>query len=269
MKNKGLATPYLVWMVIFTVVPLGIVVWYAFTDSIPGAFTFGNIARMGTYLPIFLKSVWLAILSAFICLFIGYPVAYTIANAAPGKQRFLYMLVMLPMCMSFLLRTLAWVALLEDTGIINNFIRSIGLQPLPLIRNDGAVVLGMVYNYLPYMIMPLYTVLLKLDPRLTEAAEDLGCRPSQVFSRVTLPLSVPGIISGFTMVFVPAVSTFYISQKMGSSGTTLIGDVIESQFKAAYNPNLGAALSLVLMVLVLACVAVMNRFSDGEEVATI
>jgi len=127
----------------------------------------------------------------------------------------------------------------------------------------------MVYNYLPYMIMPLYTVLIKLDPRLTEAAEDLGCRPAEVFTRVTLPLSVPGIISGFTMVFVPAVSTFYISQKMGSSGTTLIGDVIESQFKAAYNPNLGAALSLGLMVLVLACVAVMNRFSDGEEVATV
>ena len=269
MKTKGLAAPYLVWMVIFTVVPLGIVVWYAFTDSITGAFTLGNIARMGTYLPIFLKSIWLAILSSFICLLIGYPVAYTIAAAPEGKQRFLYMLVMLPMCMSFLLRTLAWVALLEDTGIINNFIRSIGLQPLPLIRNDAAVVLGMVYNYLPYMIMPLYTVLLKLDPRLTEAAEDLGCRPAEVFTRVTLPLSVPGIISGFTMVFVPAVSTFYISQKMGSSGTTLIGDVIESQFKAAYNPNLGAALSLALMVLVLACVAVMNRFSDGEEVATI
>ena len=269
MKNKTLAAPYLVWMVIFTVVPLGIVVWYAFTDSITGEFTLANITRMGTYLPIFLKSVWLAILSAFICLVIGYPVAYTIAKAAPGRQRFLYMLVMLPMCMSFLLRTLAWVALLDDTGIINNLLRSVHLQPLPLIRNDGAVVLGMVYNYLPYMIMPLYTVLMKLDPRLTEAAEDLGCRPAEVFTRVTLPLSVPGIISGFTMVFVPAVSTFYISQKMGSSGTTLIGDVIESQFKAAYNPNLGAALSLALMVLVLLCVAVMNRFSDGEEVATI
>ncbi len=127
----------------------------------------------------------------------------------------------------------------------------------------------MVYNYLPYMIMPLYTVLVKLDPRLTEAAEDLGCTPAQVFGQVTLPLSVPGIISGFTMVFVPAVSTFYISQKMGSAGTTLIGDVIESQFKAAYNPNLGAALSLVLMVMVLVCIAVMNRFSDEEEVATI
>ncbi len=269
MRNKNLAAPYLVWMVIFTVVPLGIVVWYAFTDSITGAFTFGNIARMGTYLPIFLKSIWLAILSAFICLLIGYPVAWTIAQASPSRQRFLYMLVMLPMCMSFLLRTLAWVSLLDDTGIINNLIRSLGLRPLPLIRNDGAVVLGMVYNYLPYMIMPLYTVLLKLDPRLTEAAEDLGCRPAEVFTRVTLPLSVPGIISGVTMVFVPAVSTFYISQKMGSSGTTLIGDVIESQFKAAYNPNLGAALSLALMVLVLLCVAVMNRFSDGEEVATV
>ncbi len=179
------------------------------------------------------------------------------------------MLVMLPMCMSFLLRTLAWVALLDDTGIINGVVTSLGLQPLPLIRTDGAVVLGMVYNYLPYMIMPLYTVLVKLDSRLTEAAEDLGCTPAQVFGQVTLPLSVPGIISGFTMVFVPAVSTFYISQKMGSAGTTLIGDVIESQFKAAYNPNLGAALSLVLMVMVLVCIAVMNRFSDEEEVATI
>lgn len=269
MKNKSLAAPYLVWMVIFTVVPLGIVVWYAFTDSVTGAFTMGNMARMGTYLPIFLKSIWLAILSAVICLLLGYPVAYTIAHASQRSQRFLYMMVMLPMCMSFLLRTLAWVALLDDTGIINNLIRSIGLQPLPLIRTDAAVVLGMVYNYLPYMIMPLYTVLSKMDARLVEAAEDLGCKPAQVFANVTLPLSVPGIISGLTMVFVPAVSTFYISQKMGSSGTTLIGDVIESQFKAAYNPNLGAALSLVLMVLVLACVAVMNRVSDGEEVATV
>jgi len=269
MKSRSLATPYLIWMLIFTVVPLGIVVWFAFTDSVTGAFTLGNLARMGTYLPIFVKSLWLAVISSVICLAVGYPVAYYIAGTSPSRQRFFYMLVMLPMCMSFLLRTLAWVSLLEDTGIINNFIRSLGLQPLPLIRNDGAVVLGMVYNYLPYMIMPLYTVLIKMDDKLIEAAEDLGCTPTQVFARVTLPLSVPGIISGLTMVFVPAVSTFYISQKMGSSGTTLIGDVIESQFKAAYNPNLGAALSLVLMAMVLLCVAVMNRFSDGEEVATI
>ena len=269
MRSKDLAAPYLVGMAGFTIVPRGIVVWFAFTASVSGGFTLGNIARIGTYFPIFLKSIWLAVISSLICLLIGYPVAYYIAGCRPSRQRFLHMLVMLPMCMSFLLRTLAWVALLEDTGIITQFVGLLGLRPLPLIRNDGAVVLGMVYNYLPYMIMPLYTVLMKLDGRLVEAAEDLGCTPAQVFTRVTLPLSVPGIISGCTMVFVPAVSTFYISQKMGSSGTTLIGDVIESQFKTAYNPNLGAALSLVLMVLVLVCVAVMNRFSDGEEVATL
>lgn len=269
MKTKHLAAPYLVWMILFTVIPLGIVLVYAFTDSITGSFTFANLSRMGTYLPIFLKSVWLAIVSSVICVLLGYPVAYVIASAGPKAQRFLYMLVMLPMCMSFLLRTLAWVGLLSDTGIINQIVTALGLRPLPLIRNDGAVILGMVYNYLPYMIMPLYTVLVKLDHRLVEAAEDLGCPPAVVFTRVTLPLSVPGIISGITMVFVPAVSTFYISQKLGSSGSTLIGDVIESQFKAAYNPNLGAALSLVLMILVFACIAVMNRFSDGEEVVTL
>ena len=269
MKSKLLSAPYIVWMILFTLIPLCIVFYYALTDSITGEFTFANLTSMGTYLPIFLRSIWLSLFASLICLIIGYPVAYFIAQCKPLTQRFLEMLIMLPMCMSFLLRTLAWVALLDDTGIINGVITSLGLRPLPLIRTDGAVVLGMVYNYLPYMIMPLYTVLVKLDPRLTEAAEDLGCTPAQVFGQVTLPLSVPGIISGFTMVFVPAVSTFYISQKMGSAGTTLIGDVIESQFKAAYNPNLGAALSLVLMVMVLVCIAVMNRFSDEEEVATI
>jgi spermidine/putrescine transport system permease protein len=265
MKNKSLAAPYLVWMAIFTVVPLAIVVYYTFTDSITGAFTWKNIATLGTYLPIFVKSVWLALLATLICFVVGYPVAYFIATCSPSAQRILYMLVMLPMCMSFLLRTLAWVALLEDTGIINSLVTKLGLTPLPLIRTNGAVVLGMVYNYLPYMILPLYTVIMKIDHGLYEAAQDLGCGPGQTFARVVLPLSVPGIVSGFTMVFVPAVSTFYISQKLGSSGTTLIGDVIESQFKAAYNPNLGAALSLVLMVMILICVAVMNRVSGGSD----
>lgn len=268
-NNKLLACPYIIWMILFTIIPLGIVFYYALTDSITGQFTLANLSGMGTYLPIFLRSIWLSLFASLICLIIGYPVAYFIAQCKPLTQRFLEMLIMLPMCMSFLLRTLAWVGMLEDTGIINTLLQRIGIGPLPLIRTNGAVILGMVYNYLPYMIMPLYTVLVKLDPRLTEAAEDLGCTPAQVFGQVTLPLSVPGIISGFTMVFVPAVSTFYISQKMGSAGTTLIGDVIESQFKAAYNPNLGAALSLVLMVMVLVCIAVMNRFSDEEEVATI
>jgi len=269
MKTTKLAAPYIVWMVLFTVVPLGIVVYYAFTDSFTGQFTFDNILRIGTYMPIFIKSIWLALISTLVCLVIGYPVAYHIAGRPKRQQRWLYMLVMLPMCISFLLRTMAWVSLLDDTGIINHFISGLGLKPLPLIRNDAAVVLGMVYNYLPYMILPLYSVILKIDDRLVEAAQDLGCTPAQTFQKVIFPLSMPGIISGFTMVFVPAVSTFYISQKLGSSGTTLIGDVIESQFKAAYNPNLGAALSLVLMVLVFLCIAITHRVSDDGEVPLI
>ncbi len=269
MKTKALAAPYLVWMALFTIIPFAIVIYYAFTDSITGQFTLANIATLGIYFPIFLKSVWLALLATLICLVIGYPVAWYIAQCSPTAQRFLYMLVMLPMCMSFLLRTLAWVALLEDTGIINHFVSALGLKPLPLIRNDGAVILGMVYNYLPYMILPLYTVIMKIDKGLYEAAQDLGCGQGQTLARVVLPLSLPGIISGFTMVFVPAVSTFYISQKLGSSGTTLIGDVIESQFKAAYNPNLGAALSLVLMVMILLCMRVMNRVGGEEEMVMV
>ena len=265
MKSKLLSAPYIVWMVLFTLIPLCIVFYYALTDSITGGFTLANLASMGTYLPIFLRSIWLSLFASLICLIIGYPVAYFIAQCRPLTQRFLEMLIMLPMCMSFLLRTLAWVAMLEDTGIINNFIRSIGLTPLPLIRSNGAVILGMVYNYLPYMILPLYTVIMKIDNRLVEAALDLGCTPKQVFAKVVLPLSGPGILSGLTMVFVPAVSTFYISQKLGSTGTTLIGDVIESQFKTAYNPNLGAAMSLVLMILIFVCVAIMNRLGETDE----
>ena len=265
MKNKLLAAPYIVWMVLFTLIPLGIVFYYALTDSMTGQFTLANLASIGTYLPIFLRSIWLSLFASLICLVIGYPVAYFIAQCKPLTQRFLEMLIMLPMCMSFLLRTLAWVAMLEDTGIINNFIRAIGLSPLPLIRTNGAVILGMVYNYLPYMILPLYTVIMKIDRRLIEAASDLGCTPAQVFTKVILPLSGPGILSGITMVFVPAVSTFYISQKLGSTGTTLIGDVIESQFKTAYNPNLGAAMSLILMVLIFVCVSIMNHFGENED----
>ena len=269
MKRNRLLLSYTLWMTVFTLIPLGVVVFYAFTDSLTGAFTFENLSHLGTYLPIFLRSIFLSLASSAICLVIGYPVAYTIARATPSRQRLLSMLVMLPMCMSFLLRTLAWVAMLEDTGILNSWISALGLKPLPLIRNSGAVILGMVYNYLPYMITPLYTVMIKIDPRLIEAAQDLGCNQRQVFTRVVLPLSVPGIVSGLTMVFVPAVSTFYISQKLGSTGTTMIGDVIESQFKTAYNPNLGAALSLTMMVMIFLCIGFMNRFtSQDEEVMT-
>jgi len=266
-KNNSLllSTPYLLWMVVFTLIPLGVVTYYALTDPNTGVFTFQNIYQLGTYLPVLGQSVWYSLISAFICLLLGYPVAYYIAHRTPVVQKFLYMLVMLPMCMSFLLRTLAWVGLLQDTGIINNLLAALGLPRLQLIRTPGAVILGMVYNYLPYMILPLYAIIVKIDNRLIEAAEDLGCNGIQVFSRVVLPLSVPGILSGMTMVFVPAVSTFYISQKLGGTDTVLIGDVIERLFKQGNNANLGAALSLVLMILVFVCTSIMNRFGSDEE----
>ena len=268
MKNKLLALPYVLWMTLFTIIPLGIVLYFAFTDQSTETFSFSNILQMKDYGEVFLHSVALAAVAALICLIIGYPVAYFISTCKPSVQNFLYLMVMLPMCMSFLLRTLAWVALLANNGIINSFLTQIGLGALPLTGNNCAVVLGMVYNYLPYMIMPLYSVMVKIDPRLIEAAEDLGCTSMTTFTRVVLPLSVPGIISGFTMVFVPAISTFYISKQLGGTSTVLIGDVVETQFKSAYNPNLGAAISLVLMIIVFICVGIMGKFdkSDDEEV---
>ncbi len=266
-KNNSilLSTPYILWMVVFTLIPLGVVGYYALTDPATGEFTLQNLWDLEMYLPVLWQSILYSLVSAFICLLLGYPVAYYIAHRSPMAQKLLYMLVMLPMCMSFLLRTLAWKGLLQDTGIINNFLDAIGIGRLQLIRTPGAVILGMVYNYLPYMILPLYATIVKIDPRLIEAAQDLGCTPSQVFAKVTLPLSVPGILSGVTMVFVPAVSTFYISQQLGGTDTLLIGDAIERLFKQANNPNLGAALSLVLMLLVFVCTGIMNRFGGDDE----
>ena len=267
-KNKSLllSTPYILWMLVFTLIPLGVVAYYALTDPDTGAVTLRNLQDLGLFLPTLGASVGYAIVSALICLVLGYPVAYYIAHRKPLTQKILYMLVMLPMCMSFLLRTLAWVGLLETTGIINTVLGYVGIGPVTMIGTPGAVVLGMVYNYLPYMILPLYAIIVKIDRRLIEAAEDLGCNGVNVFARVVLPLSMPGILSGITMVFVPAVSTFYISQKLGGTDTMLIGDVIERQFKSAQNPNLGAALSLVLMILVFVCTGIMNRFGGDEEV---
>ena len=260
-----LSTPYILWMVVFTLIPLGVVCFYALTDA-AGNFTLANLMGLGAYLPVLWQSIVYSLAAAMICLLLGYPVAYYISHRSATTQKFLYMLIMLPMCMSFLLRTLAWVGLLQDTGIINDFLAALGLPRLQLIRTPGAVILGMVYNYLPYMILPLYSTICKIDRRLIEAAEDLGCTPVQVFSKVILPLSVPGILSGTTMVFVPAVSTFYISQKLGNPmDTVLIGDIIERLFKQANNPNLGAALSLVLMALVFICTGIMNRFGGNDE----
>lgn len=266
-KNKSLllSGPYIAWMLAFTLIPLGVVCYYALTDPDTGALSLSNLQDLGMYLPVLGNSIWYSLVSALICLLLGYPVAYYIAHRSETMQKILYMLVMLPMCMSFLLRTLAWVGILEDTGLINTLLGKLGIGQLHMIGTAGAVILGMVYNYLPYMILPLYSILVKIDPRLIEAAEDLGCTPRQVFTRVILPLSMPGILSGMTMVFVPAVSTFYISQKLGSTDTVLIGDVIERMFKQGNNPNLGAALSLVLMILVFVCTGIMNRFGGDEE----
>ena len=269
-KNNSvlLSTPYLLWMVAFTLIPLCVVGYYALTDPATGVFSLSNLRELGMYWDVLWESILYSLVSAFICLLLGYPVAYFIAHCSETTQKILYMLVMLPMCMSFLLRTLAWVGLLQDTGLINRVLQAIGLPQLQLIRTPGAVILGMVYNYLPYMILPLYAIIVKIDNRLIEAAEDLGCNGLHVFTKVVLPLSMPGILSGLTMVFVPAVSTFYISQKLGGTDTVLIGDVIERQFKQGNNANLGAALSLVLMLLVFVCTGIMNRFgnkNDGES----
>jgi spermidine/putrescine transport system permease protein len=266
-KNNSLliSTPYIIWMVVFTLIPLGVVAYYAFTDPATGAFTWDNILQIKDYLPALLRSVGYALSAAVICLVMGYPVAYYVSKRKPMTQKILYMLIMLPMCMSFLLRTMAWVGLLQDTGIINNFLEAVGLHRVQLIRTPGAVILGMVYNYLPYMILPLYTVLSKMDHRLIEAAEDLGCNGPQVFGRVILPLSIPGILSGFTMVFVPAVSTFYISQKLGGK-MKLIGDEIEEKY-ANFDFNGAAAIAFIMMVLLLVVMALLQHRATKRSVA--
>lgn len=265
MKSKFFAAPYIVWMVIFILVPLGTCAYFAFTDIHTGKLTLENIKAIGDYLPTFADSLWLAAISAVICLVLGYPVAYAIANARPSRQRFLILLVMLPMCMSFLLRTLALVAILEDTGLINQFLSMLGIGPVTLMRTPAAVVFGMVYNYLPYMILPLYTAMTKIDNSVVEAAQDLGANVFQILGRVLIPLSKPGIATGITMVFVPAVSTFIISRMLGGGANLLIGDLIELQFLGnSYNLNLGSAMSLVLMVIVLLCMSFTSSFDEEE-----
>ncbi len=263
-KSKLLSAPYTIWMVIFIVIPMLLVVWFAFTDK-SGHFTLENILSVGQYSNVFLRSIWLGAIATVISLLLGYPLAYIIAKMHAKRQSVMIMLVMLPMWMNFLLRTYAWMTLLEDNGLINAFLAAIGLPRLHLINTAGAVVLGMVYNYIPYMILPLYSVLTKIDGSVIEAAQDLGANERAVFFKVTIPLSMPGIISGVTMVFVPAVSTFIISKMLGGGGNLLIGDLIDMQFLgSAYNPNLGSAISLVLMVIILICMGIMNQFDDGE-----
>ena len=268
MKFRFSSVPYIVWSAIFVVVPLALVAVYGLTGT-DGSFTLANVAKVSDYTAVFVRSIWLSLLATAICLVIAYPLGFIMSRYNANNQRTLVMLVMLPMWTNFLLRTYAWMTLLENNGVINSLLEVLGIGPFKMIYTQGAVVLGMVYNYLPFMVIPLYSIMTKIEPYTLEAAGDLGANPWNTFTRVVLPLSIPGVTTGITMVFVPSISTFYISQKLGSSGTTLIGDVIESQFKTAYNPNLGAALSLILMVMIFICIGVMNRFGDEEEVVTL
>ena len=264
--KKLVSAPYLLWMAIFIIVPLIMVAYFALTDT-NGAFTLDNLAAVSQYSNIFIRSIWLAAVATVICLIIAYPLALILANTDKSYQSTVLMIVMLPMWMNFLLRTYAWMTLLGNNGVINHLLGLIGIGPLKLINTSGAVVLGMVYNYLPFMILPLYSVMVKIDKSVIEAASDLGCSGVATLFRVIVPLSLPGITSGVTMVFVPAISTFIISRMLGGGSNLLIGDLIEMQFLGnAYNPHLGAAISLVLMVIILVIMTVMNQFSPDDQV---
>jgi spermidine/putrescine transport system permease protein len=260
--QRILGTPYILWALIFIIVPLVIVVYYSFTDS-DGAFTLENIKNLAGYKEIFLISIEYSLIATVITLLISYPFAYIMSRKRESTQRIMMMLVMLPMWMNLLIRTYSWMNILEKNGIINNFLGLFGIEPLKMIGTPGAVIFGMIYNYIPYMILPIYSVMAKIEPSLLEAAEDLGSNGLSKLRRIILPLSMPGVVSGFTMVFVPSVSTFYISQKLGGK-IMLVGDAIEKQIQSLYNYNLGAALSLVLMVLILISMAIMKKFAGDS-----
>ena len=275
-------TPYSVWAALFIVVPLLFVAYYAFTDN-DFQFTFANITRVftatssvadesgaarevHTYLLIFMRSLKLAVISTFICLLMGYPAAYIISKASSRVQSILITLIMIPMWMNFLIRTYAWMTILQDTGILNGFLGMLGMRRIHIIGTESAVVIGMVYDYFPYMILPIYSVLAKMDVKLIEAARDLGCNGVGVLRRVIWPLSLPGVISGVTMVLIPSISTFYISQKLGNGKFYLIGDAIEGQY-AANNLHFAAAIAFILMVILLIGMAFMQRFANKRAAA--
>ena len=263
--QRFVAAPYTVWSVLFIVIPLVMVVYYTFTDG-SGAFTFDNINKLAEreYLSIFARSVAYAFLATIVCLLIAFPLAYFISQSKPRTQKLAIMLIMLPMWTNLVIRTYSLGNLIEDTGVINT---ALGLldDPIHMINTPFAVILGMVYNYLPFMVLPIYTVISKLDKNVIEASQDLGCNKFQVIMKVILPLSKSGIVSGITMVFVPAISTFYISKKLGGTDNRLIGEVIEDSFLNSENWNFGSAISFILMIIIMFSIAVINKFSDDEE----
>ncbi len=260
------AAPHIVWSILFIIAPLIFVVYYTLTD-LNGEFTTENITRLftGNYVQIFVNSLCLALIATVICLVLAYPLAYILSGMKERRQKIMILLIMLPLWMNFLITTYSWMTLLEDTGVINTLLGKVGLGPVHMINTPGAIICGMVFCFLPYMILPIYSVMAGIDVKLVEAARDLGCSDRQVITRVIMPMSLSGVISGVTMVFVPSVSTFYISQKLGGGSYQLIGDTIESYFTGtAINFHFGAALSMVLMILILISMAVMNHYTDGH-----
>lgn len=277
--KKSFAYPYGVWLAVFILAPILMVVVYAFHNA-DGGFTLHNFSYLPGYLPIFGRSFWLAFLSTVVCLALGYPMAYLMSRLSASKQSLCMMLIMLPMWINFLLRTYAWMSILENNGFINQFFRFIGLiaflqshfgyslDYIPLINTQGAIVLGMVYNFLPFMVLPIYNVLIKIDSNVINAARDLGANPVQTFCKVIFPLSIPGVISGITMVFVPALTTFVISDLLGGGKILLIGNVIEQSFKQNSNWHVGSGLSLVLMVFIIASMALVAKYDNEDGGAT-
>ena len=264
-----IAYPYLVWMIIFILVPLLLIVFYGFTKTTDQGivFTLDHFKRFfePIYIMVLLRSLYLALICTVICLLLGYPLSLILASKEYRHKRVLVLLVVIPMWMNFLLRTYAWLTLLEKNGVINTFISFFGLPKMELLYNQGAVVLGMVYNFLPFMVLPIYSVLIKIDKSIIEAAEDLGADSKTIFGKIILPLSLPGIVSGITMVYMPAVTTFVISRLLGGGQFTLIGNLIEQQFVYTGEWGFGSALSIVMMILILFSMAIMSRYEKERE----
>lgn len=263
------ASPYIVWSTLFIVIPLIIIVFFSFTQETASgySFTLENFKRVlnSQYVSVFRRSLVLAFQSTVLCLILGYPVAYFISKMKSNRRNILIMLFIVPMWMNFLLRTYAWLPILGKNGVINNFLSAIGLNTINILYTDAAVLLGMVYNFLPFMILPIYTVLIKMDNSLIDAAADLGANKRQIFTRIIFPLSMPGVITGITMVFMPAVSTFVISRLLGGGQYMLLGNLIETQFTTMGDWNFGSALAIFMMIIILISMAIMNKFEGTES----
>ena len=267
-SSKSAAYPYIVWSSLFILIPLLIVLFFSFTIETPDGYSFSveNYTRLmnSQYAHIFYKSIQLAGLTTVACLILGYPVAYIISKISPSRRNLVIMLFIVPMWMNFLLRTYAWLPILGKNGFVNNFLANFGIGPIQFLYNDGAVLLGMIYNFLPFMVLPIFTILSKMDQSLIDAASDLGATRKQIFTKVVFPLSLPGVLSGITMVFMPAVSTFVISSLLGGGQYMLLGNLIEQQFTTMGNRNFGSAISIIMMIVILISMAVMNKF-DSED----